>query len=95
MAQGSATVSMITSIGIIAPLLSEIELSFHPVYLALAIGCGSKPGPWMNDSGFWVISRMSGMTEGETLKTFSVMLTLMGFAGFAVVWVASKVLPLV
>ena len=76
MAQGSATVSMITSIGIIAPLLSQIELSYHPVYLALAIGCGSKPGPWMNDSGFWVISKMSGMTEGETLKTFSVMLTV-------------------
>jgi GntP family gluconate:H+ symporter len=94
MAQGSATVSMLTSIGIIAPLLSEIELGFHPVYLALAIGCGSKPGPWMNDSGFWVISKMSGMTEGETLKTFSVMLTLMGVAGFIVVLVASKVLPL-
>jgi GntP family gluconate:H+ symporter len=93
-AQGSATVSMLTSIGIIAPLLSEIELGFHPVYLALAIGCGSKPGPWMNDSGFWVISKMSGMTEGETLKTFSVMLTLMGVAGFIVVLVASKVLPL-
>jgi GntP family gluconate:H+ symporter len=49
----------------------------------------------MNDSGFWVISKMSGMTEGETLKTFSVMLTLMGCAGFVVVWVASKVLPMV
>ncbi len=94
MAQGSATVSMLTSIAIIAPLLNEIELGFHPVYLALAIGCGSKPGPWMNDSGFWVISKMSGMTEGETLKTFSVMLTLMGCAGFVVVWVASKVMPL-
>ena len=95
MAQGSATVSMLTSIGIIAPLLSEIELGFHPVYLALAIGCGSKPGPWMNDSGFWVISKMSGMTAAETLKTFSVMLTIMGGVGFAVVWVVSKVLPLV
>ena len=95
MAQGSATVSMLTSIGIIAPLLSEIELGFHPVYLALAIGCGSKPGPWMNDSGFWVISKMSGMTAAETLKTFSVMLTVMGVVGFAVVWAVSKVLPLV
>jgi GntP family gluconate:H+ symporter len=94
-AQGSATVSMITSIGLLAPLLGEIELEFHPVYLALAIGCGSKPGPWMNDSGFWVVSRMSGMTEAETLKTFSVMLTLMGLAGFAVVWIASRLLPLV
>lgn len=95
MAQGSATVSMITCGALMASLLQNVELSFHPVYLALAIGCGSKPGPWMNDSGFWVISKMSGMTEGETLKTFSVMLTLMGVAGFAVVWIASKVMPLV
>jgi GntP family gluconate:H+ symporter len=49
----------------------------------------------MNDSGFWVISKMSGMTAAETLKTFSVMLTIMGVVGFAVVWVVSKVLPLV
>jgi H+/gluconate symporter-like permease len=38
---------------------------------------------------------MSGMTEGETLKTFSVMLTLMGISGFGVVWVASRLMPMV
>ena len=48
----------------------------------------------MNDSGFWVISKMSGMTEGETLKTFSVMLTLMGTVGFLVVWIASRIMPM-
>ncbi len=95
MAQGSATVSMITCGALMASLLENVELTFHPVYLALAIGCGSKPGPWMNDSGFWVISRMSGMTEGETLKTFSVMLTLMGISGFVVVWIASRLMPMV
>lgn len=66
-AQGSATVAMITAVGILSGLASE--LSFHPVYLALAIGCGSKPIGWMNDSGFWVITKMSGMTEAEGLKT--------------------------
>ena len=95
MAQGSATVSMMTCGALMASLLENVELTFHPVYLALAIGCGSKPGPWMNDSGFWVISRMSGMTEGETLKTFSVMLTLMGISGFVVVWIASRLMPMV
>ena len=93
-AQGSATVAMITTVGIIAPLVGSIDLGFHPVYLVLAIGCGSKPLPWMNDSGFWIVGRMAGLTEGETLKTFSVMLTVMGIFGFAVVWVASKLLPL-
>ncbi|MDP7586170.1 MAG: SLC13 family permease, partial [Verrucomicrobiota bacterium] len=53
-AQGSATVSMITSVGIFAGMAAT--LPFHPVYLAMAIGCGSKPFPWMNDSGFWVIN---------------------------------------
>ncbi|MCA9216035.1 MAG: GntP family permease [Planctomycetales bacterium] len=94
-AQGSATVAMITSIGIVGPLASSMELPFDPVYLALAIGCGSKPMPWMNDSGFWVVGRMSGMTERETLSTFSVCLTIMGIAGFAAVLLASQIMPLV
>ncbi|MDF1812649.1 MAG: SLC13 family permease [Verrucomicrobiales bacterium] len=94
-AQGSATVSMITGVGIVAPLLETMMLSFHPVYLALAIGCGSKPGPWMNDSGFWVVGRMAKFTETETLKTFSVLLTVMGVAGFIVCWICSKVFPMV
>jgi GntP family gluconate:H+ symporter len=94
-AQGSATVSMITAVGILSGFSDPAVLGFHPVYLALAIGCGSKPIPWMNDSGFWVVGKMSGLTEAETLKTFSTELTLMGFAGIAVVMVAAKVLPLV
>lgn len=80
--QGSATVAMITAIGIVVPVANQMGLPFHPVFLALAIGCGSKPLPWMNDSGFWVISRMSGFTEKETLKTFSVLLTIMGVVSF-------------
>ena len=71
------------------------RLGFHPVYLAMAIGCGSKPFPWMNDSGFWIISRMSGMTEGETLRSFSCMITLMALAGLALVILAAKLWPLV
>ncbi|QDT66793.1 GntP family permease [Calycomorphotria hydatis] len=92
--QGSATVAMITSIGIVAPIAAQVGLPFHPVYLALAIGCGSKPLPWMNDSGFWVISRMSGFTEMETLKTFSVLLTIMGIVSFCATLVAAMILPL-
>jgi GntP family gluconate:H+ symporter len=94
-AQGSATVSMITAVGILAGFSDPELLGFHPVYLAMAIGCGSKPIPWMNDSGFWVVGKMSGMTENETLKTFSVELTIMGFAGIVTVMLAAKLLPLV
>lgn len=94
-AQGSATVAMITSVGIVGPLAADLSLGYHPLYLALAIGCGSKPLPWMNDSGFWIVGKMSGMTEGETLKTFSVTLTIMGLVGFLVTLVGAKWLPLV
>lgn len=83
-AQGSATVAMITAVSIVAPVVAAIELPFHAVYVFLAIGCGSKPLPWMNDSGFWVVGRMSGFTPGETLKTFSMLLTVMGLVGLVV-----------
>jgi GntP family gluconate:H+ symporter len=49
----------------------------------------------MNDSGFWVVSRLSGMTEKETLKSFSLMLTIISLAGLLVTLIASKLLPLV
>lgn len=92
--QGSATVAMITAIGIVVPVAAQMGLPYHPVYLALAIGCGSKPLPWMNDSGFWVIGRMSGFTEKETLKTFSVLLTIMGLVSFLATLVSAMLLPM-
>jgi GntP family gluconate:H+ symporter len=94
-AQGSATVAMITAVGIMAPIVAGGTLPFHPVYVALAIGCGSKPYNWMNDSGFWIISKMSGMTEGETLMTSSVMMAIMGIVGLGVTMLGAWLLPLV
>ena len=93
-AQGSATVAMITAIGIMGGFADASQLGFHPLYLALAIGCGSKPIAWMNDSGFWVISKMSGMTEGETLRLSSAMMVVMAFVGLAVIMIAARLLPL-
>ncbi len=94
-AQGSATVAMVTAAGILAPLASSLPLGYHPVYLALAVGCGSKPISWMNDSGFWIISRMTGMTEGETLKTASATMSLMGVAGLAATMLGAWLFPMV
>ena len=94
-AQGSATVAMITATGIVAGLMDTASLGYHPLYVALAIGCGSKPFSWMNDSGFWVICRMSGLTEAEGLRIVTPLSAGMGFFGFALVLVASQVLPLV
>lgn len=93
-AQGSATVAMITSVGMFAGFASAAQLGFNPVYLALAIASGSKPLPWMNDSGFWVIGKMSGMTERETLTTMTVMLSITGVVGLVFVMVLAKLWPL-
>jgi gluconate:H+ symporter, GntP family len=94
-AQGSATVAMITSVGVLSGMATPEALGFHPLWLALAIGCGSKMIPWMNDSGFWVITKMSGFTEKECLTTFSPMVTLMGIVGLLVVMLLAKLFPLV
>lgn len=94
-AQGSATVAMITAIGVLGGLADPATLGFHPVYLALAIGCGSKPFPWMNDSGFWIITEMSGMEVPETIRHFSFLLTIMGIVGLVVTMVLAGLFPMV
>lgn len=93
-AQGSATVAMITAVGILSGLAAGGQLDFHPVYLALAIGCGSKPIGWMNDSGFWVITKMSGMTESEGLKYVTPMTSLMGVVGLLVTMIGVTLFPM-
>ncbi len=93
-AQGSGTVAMITAVGILSGLATSGQLPFHPVYLALAIGCGSKPIAWMNDSGFWVIAKMSGMTESEALKYVTPMSCMMGLVGLLVVVIGVSLFPM-
>lgn len=94
-AQGSATVSMITAAGILSGMATNGNLEYHVLYLGLAIACGSKIFGWMNDSGFWIICKLSNMTEEETLKTFSVQLAIMGFTGLVVVFIAAWLFPLI
>ena len=93
-AQGSATVSMITGSAIILPMIGP-DLAYHPVYIYLGIGFASFAASWMNDSGFWVVSRLSGMTEKETLKSFSIMLTIISLSGLIVTLIASKLIPMI
>ena len=94
-AQGSATVAMITGVGLMSAVIGDgSSLPYHPLYIYLAIGFGSITLSWMNDSGFWVVQRLSGFTEKEMLKTWSVMLTAISLAGFLQLMVMSKVLPM-
>lgn len=80
-AQGSSTVAMITGSAMLAGMASPDTLGFHPVYLATAIGSGSLFGSWMNDSGFWIFAKMSGLTEVEALKSWTIMLLVLAVTG--------------
>jgi len=80
-AQGSGTVAMITASAMIAAMIPSTEsLGYPPVLLATAIGGGSMICSWMNDSGFWVFVKMTGMTEAEGLKTWTPMIAVSGFS---------------
>ena len=84
-AQGSATVALTTTAGLIAPTvaattgLSQLDLCF----LVIAIASGSTVLSHFNDSGFWLVGRFLDMDEKTTLKTWTVMETLLGTIGFA------------
>ena len=94
-AQGSGTVAMITASGMMAAILgSEPVLPCHPVYLFAAIGFGGLVISWMNDSGFWVVCKMSGFTEEQTLKTWTPLLAAIGVAGLVEVLVLSFFFPM-
>lgn len=92
-AQGSATVAMITAAPIAKAFIAAGG-TVHPVYFAIAIGCGSKPFAWMNDAGFWIISRLSGLREAETLRTVSPMMAFQGVMGLILTMCCARVLPL-
>jgi GntP family gluconate:H+ symporter len=94
-AQGSATVAMMTAAPIARAFIETGHAHVNPVYFALAIGCGSKPFPWMNDGGFWIISRLSGLREDQTLRTVSPMMSLQGVAGLALTMIVSSLWPMV
>jgi GntP family gluconate:H+ symporter len=93
-AQGSATVAMITAAPIAKAFIDSGSSHIAPVYLAVAIGCGSKPFPWMNDGGFWIITRLSGLREDQTLRTVSPMMSLQGVAGLVLTMLAAWLVPL-
>ena len=79
--------------GIFGGIVAGGAAGVDPLYVALAVGCGSKPFAWMNDSGFWVITRMSGMTESEGLKFITPMTAMAGFAGLAAVIIGMTLFP--
>ncbi len=93
-AQGSSTVAMIIASGMMAAILASTTPTFNLVYIATAIGSGSLIGSWMNDSGFWVFAKMSGLTEGESLRSWTPLLVVLGLSGLAVTILLSQLWPM-
>ncbi|RDZ35143.1 MULTISPECIES: GntP family permease [unclassified Haloferax] len=91
-AQGSATAAMLTAAGIMAPLTGQLPV--HTAYLVMVIGAGGNICSWYNDSGFWLVKEIGGLTQAETLKTWTALTTIISVTGLVVVLVVSSVLPL-
>ena len=96
LAQGSGTVAILTGSAIMASLVPDpAVLPFHPAYLFAAVGFGSMAVSWMNDSGFWVVGRMSGFSEGETFRAWTAVAAAVGVFGVLQVLVLATLFPLV
>lgn len=87
--QGSATVALVTTSSILGPAIAGTGVS--PVLVGLAICAGGIGFSLPNDSGFWVLSRFSGITVEETLQSWSVGGTLASLAVFAVVMIIAAI----
>ena len=82
-AQGSATVALTTTAGLIsAAVVADDPSSLQLVALVMAIAAGATVLSHVNDSGFWLVSRFFGMDVKTTLRTWTVMETTLGLSIF-------------
>ncbi|MEV0775458.1 GntP family permease [Streptomyces sp. NPDC050433] len=91
LATGSATVATISAAGLAAPLAADMSTS-HAALLVLAIGAGSLFFSHVNDAGFWLVKEYFGMDVGQTIKTWSVMETIISVVGLGFVMLLSLIL---
>ena len=91
LATGSATVATVTAAGIMAPLAANLSPT-QLALLVLAIGAGSVFFSHLNDAGFWLVKEYFGMTVGQTLKTWSLMETVLSVVGLGFTMLLSLIL---
>ncbi|MEU3187736.1 gluconate:H+ symporter [Streptomyces sp. NPDC006923] len=91
LATGSATVATISAAGLAAPLAADMSTT-HAALLVLAIGAGSLFFSHVNDAGFWLVKEYFGMNVGQTIKTWSVMETIISVVGLGFVLLLSLIL---
>ncbi|MBR8740383.1 GntP family transporter [Nocardiopsis sp. MG754419] len=84
--QGSATVAILTTSGLLADMtLGGAYSTIQVALIALAIAFGSLGLSHVNDSGFWVVTRYLGLSVSDGLRTWTVLTTVLGLAGFLLV----------
>ncbi|MFI1972779.1 GntT/GntP/DsdX family permease [Streptomyces cinnamoneus] len=91
LATGSATVATISAAGLVAPLAADMSTT-HSALLVLAVGAGSLFFSHVNDAGFWMVKEYFGMGVGQTIKTWSLMETVISVVGLGFVMALSVVL---
>jgi len=84
LAQGSATVAIITAAGIMAPIVKGLH-GYRADMIVLALCCGGSGFSHVSDSGFWLVNQYFGMTVPQTLKTWSAMKALSAFLALGIV----------
>ena len=91
--QGSATVACLTAVGLVMPVIGELGYSgAQMAALSVCIAGGSIVLSHVNDSGFWLFGKFTGATEAQTLKTWSIMETILGTTGAVVGMIAFTLL---
>ncbi|MGW9210250.1 GntT/GntP/DsdX family permease [Embleya sp. NPDC055664] len=91
LATGSATVATISAAGLVAPLAADMSTT-HTALLVLAVGAGSLFFSHLNDAGFWLVKEYFGMNVGQTIKTWSLMETIISVVAGGFVLLLSLVL---
>ncbi|MCC5475059.1 gluconate:H+ symporter [Streptomyces sp. NPDC059680] len=91
LATGSATVATVSAAGLIAPLAAGTSTT-HTALLVLAIGAGSLFFSFVNDAGFWLVKEYFGLSVGQTVKTWSIMETILSVVAGGLVLLLSLVL---
>ena len=90
LAQGSATVAIVTTAGIIQPLVAAGGFSQAQLALVvISVSAGSIIASHVNDGGFWIVAKYFNMSVKDTLKTWTVLETILSIVGFAmasIVW---------
>jgi GntP family gluconate:H+ symporter len=91
LATGSATVATVSAAGLVAPLAADMSTA-HTALLVLAIGAGSLFFSHVNDAGFWLVKEYFGLSVGQTVKTWSIMETIISVVAGGSVLLLSLVL---